>query len=83
MVLAIRTILIKFTCFQMNVDIILKNLDIWCPGLGVPGMRDTGAQNRDVPGKPGRLATLTGLARMMPWQKLDEPTLILNYVVLY
>ena len=32
--------------------------DIWRPGAGLAGTRDSGAQIRDIPGNPGRVATL-------------------------
>jgi len=37
----------------------LEIRDIWRPGAGLAGTRDSVAQIRDIPGNPGRVATLT------------------------
>ena len=36
----------------------LEIRDIWRPGAGLAGTRDSMAQIRDIPGNPGRVATL-------------------------
>jgi len=36
----------------------LEIRDIWRPGDGLAGTRDSMAQIRDIPGNPGRVATL-------------------------
>jgi len=39
----------------------LEIRDICCPGAGLVGTRDSMAQIRDIPGNPGRVATLVAL----------------------
>jgi len=42
----------------MLLRLYLEIRDIWRPGAGLAGMRDSMAQIRDIPGNLGRVATL-------------------------
>jgi len=44
----------------------LEIWDIWRPGAGLAGTRDSIAQIRDIPGNPGRVATLAGSGVFTP-----------------
>jgi len=46
--------LFLFTLLRLYLEI----RDIWRPGAGLAGTRDSMAQIRDIPGNPGRAATL-------------------------
>ena len=48
-----------------------KIRDIWRPGRGSDGTRDSRPQIRDIPGKTGRLATLPTCAAKTLYFKLD------------
>jgi len=50
------------TIVTIFIRLYLEIRDIWSPGAGLAGMRDSMAQIRDIPGNPGRVATLVPLS---------------------
>jgi len=53
-IITIVTIFIIFTLLRLYPEI----RNIWHPGAGLAGTQDGMAQIRDIPGNPGRVATL-------------------------
>jgi len=55
----LRPVLLLFSLFLfMLIRLYLEIRDIWRPAAGLAGTRDSMAQIRDIPGNPGRVATL-------------------------
>ena len=54
LLLLLQFSLYLFTLLRLYVEI----RDIWRPGARLAGTRDSVAQIRDIPGNPGRVATL-------------------------
>ena len=58
-ILRLLLLLLLFSSFLFTLlRLYLEIRDIWCPGAGLAGTRDSMAQIRDIPGNPGRVATL-------------------------
>jgi len=61
-ILGLLLLLLLFSLFLFTLlRLYLEVRDIWRPGAGLAGMRDSMAQIRDIPGNPGRVATLSGV----------------------
>ena len=57
--LGLLLLLLLFSLFLFTLlRLYLEILDIWSPGAGLAGTGDSMALTRDIPGNPGRVATL-------------------------
>jgi len=64
--------LLLFSLFLFTLLRLYREIrDIWRPGAGLAGTRDSMAQIRDIPGNPGRVATLATIF-------LDQPQSIVR-----
>jgi len=56
--------------FTSSFRLYLELRDIWRPGAGLAGTRESMGQIRDIPGNPGRVATL--LRKWSGWGKTQS-----------